>query len=172
MAFILNAAVGLLLHFFTNMFTVTAILGSAAAVWANFKKIEAVVNTVHGEISHAGIIMDHLKTSLTRRILELSHAEKKSERKALLAAASNSKIPEAANFADFDEGGDGMIQVKIQLPVFCLSSVALLSLFRLCSFSFLSLFCRFSVSLAAAVSRTSSWQSFRAGSTRKQSFGE
>merc|ERR1712166_173705 len=110
MAFILNAAVGLLLHFFTNMFTVTAILGSAAAVWANFKKIEAVVNTVHGEISHAGIIMDHLKTSLTRRILELSHAEKKSERKSLAASATNSKIPEATNFADFDESGDGMIQ--------------------------------------------------------------
>lgn len=108
--FLMYAAIGLLLHFFTNMFAVTAILGSGAAVFANFKKIENVVNTVHGEISHASIIMDHLKDTLTRKVIELALAEKKNARNAQkIAAAEDHQNTFMGNFADVDEGGDGLI---------------------------------------------------------------
>eukprot|EP00656_Telonema_subtile_P038948 TRINITY_DN44106_c0_g1_i1.p1 TRINITY_DN44106_c0_g1~~TRINITY_DN44106_c0_g1_i1.p1 ORF type:complete len:441 (+),score=143.96 TRINITY_DN44106_c0_g1_i1:88-1410(+) len=74
--FFICGALGLLLHFFTNMFAVTALVGTSVAVYSNFTKIEAIVNLVHGEIAHAGTIMDFLKDGLMRRIIEISLAEK------------------------------------------------------------------------------------------------
>jgi len=75
--FIINALVGLLLHFFTNMFAVTAIFGTGAAVYANFKNLEGVINEVHSNISSASVIMENLKEGLTRRIVQLAVGEQK-----------------------------------------------------------------------------------------------
>jgi len=73
--FSINAAGGLMLHFFTNMLAVTALLGTAAAAYANFKSIEAVLELVHSEIRSAGVIMESIKAGLTQRIIELALGE-------------------------------------------------------------------------------------------------
>lgn len=73
--FLLNAAVGLILHFFTNMFAVTAIVGTGVAAYANFKSVEGVINLVMSEIGSAGTIMESVKSGLTQRIIELAVSE-------------------------------------------------------------------------------------------------
>jgi len=75
--FIINALIGLLLHFFTNMFMVTALLGTGAAVYANYQNLEGVINLVHTNIQSASVIMECLKEGLTRRIVELAVSEQK-----------------------------------------------------------------------------------------------
>jgi hypothetical protein len=83
--FIINAAIGLLLHFFTNMFMVTALLGTGAAIYANFQNLEGVINEVHSNISSSSVIMEDLKEGLTRRIVEITVSEQKmiTDKKAL-----------------------------------------------------------------------------------------
>ena len=54
---------------------VTALLGTGAAAYANFKSIEAVLELVHSEIRSAGVIMESIKVGLTQRIIELALGE-------------------------------------------------------------------------------------------------
>ena len=75
--FCINAFVGLLLHFFTNMFMVTALMGTGAAIYANYQNLEGVINLVHTNIQSASVIMESLKEGLTRRIVELAVSEQK-----------------------------------------------------------------------------------------------
>ena len=60
---------------FCLQLAVTALLGTGAAAYANFKSIEAVLELVHGEIRSAGVIMESIKVGLTQRIIELALGE-------------------------------------------------------------------------------------------------
>lgn len=76
-SFAINAACGLLLHFFTNMFAVTAIIGTWAAVFTNLRIVNELLDTVMAEVNPCLNIMDNLKEGLTKRIIELAVGEQK-----------------------------------------------------------------------------------------------
>ena len=69
--FVLAGAMGLVLHLFTNMFMVTAVIGVTATCYYQYLFFAGIVNEVMGEIHHANVIMDDLVDALGKRLMAL-----------------------------------------------------------------------------------------------------
>jgi len=69
--FVISGGVGLVLHLFTNMFMVTAILGLATTAYLQFCFFAEIVSEVHEEIHHAQVIMEDLVQALSKRLMAL-----------------------------------------------------------------------------------------------------
>ena len=69
--FAISGAVGLILHLFSNMFMVTALIGLGTTAYLQFCFFAEIVSEVHAEIHHAQIIMEDLVAALAKRLMAL-----------------------------------------------------------------------------------------------------
>lgn len=69
--FLLAAAMGLVLHFFTNMFSFTAITATIVAVFSQFKDVMGKLDQVRLQVSHHQILMDTIHDHLMTQLLEM-----------------------------------------------------------------------------------------------------
>lgn len=76
-SFLLAASMGLVLHFFTNMFSFTAITATILAGYNTAKQVTGKLSQVHLQVSHHQILMntinDHLMTHLVEMRIFAAH---------------------------------------------------------------------------------------------------
>jgi len=91
-AYAITGGVGLILHLFTNMFMVTAIVGVCTTLYLQYTFVAGIIAQVHTEVHHAQVIMDDLVTALGKRLMHLRLKKVTKREDPVKAAAQKKKI--------------------------------------------------------------------------------